>query len=62
MELFDEIEDPRELVDLVGKRLIALRQMRNVLALQVGFENQWKKGAWGSPASPTEAFYRANDK
>jgi arylsulfatase A-like enzyme len=62
MELFDEIEDPRELVDLVGKRLIALRQMRNVLALQVGFENQWKKRVWGSPARPTEAFYLANDK
>jgi arylsulfatase A-like enzyme len=62
MELYDEIEDPREQVDLAGKRLIALRQMRNVLALQVGFESQWKKRVWGSPANPTDAFYRANDQ
>ena len=62
IELFDEIEDPREHVELVGKRPIALRQMRNVLALQVGFENVWKKRLWGSPASPNEAFYNSNDK
>jgi membrane-anchored protein YejM (alkaline phosphatase superfamily) len=57
MELFDEIEDPREHTDLSGKRLIALRQMRNVLSLQVGFEQVWKKRQWGSPAKPNEAFY-----
>jgi arylsulfatase A-like enzyme len=62
MELYDEIEDPREHTELVGKRPIALRQMRNILSLQVGFENVWKKHAWGSPASPTEAFYAAQDK
>ena len=62
IELFDEIEDPREQVELVGKRPIALRQMRNVFALQAGFENVWKKRLWGSPASPIEAFYAANDK
>ena len=62
IELFDEIEDPREQVELVGKRPIAVRQMRNVLALQVGFENVWKKRLWGSPASPVEAFYEANNK
>ena len=62
IELYDEIEDPREQTELVGKRLIALRQMRNVFALQVGFENVWKKRLWGSPASPTEAFYTANDR
>ena len=60
IELYDEIEDPREHTELVGKRPIALRQMRDVLALQVGFENVWKKRPWGSPASPTEAFYSAN--
>ncbi len=60
MELFDEIEDPREQHDVVGKRPIALRQIRNVFSLQVGFENQWKERLWGSPASPVEAFYRAN--
>jgi len=62
MELYDEIEDPRERTELVGKRPIALRQMRNILSLQVGFENVWKKRAWGSPASPTEAFYAAQNK
>ena len=62
IELYDEIEDPREHTELVGKRPIALRQMRDVLALQVGFENVWKKRLWGSPASPIEAFYGANEK
>ena len=62
MELYDEIEDPREHNNLADKRLIALRQMRNVLALQVGFEQVWKKRFWGSPAKPNEAFYEANDK
>jgi arylsulfatase A-like enzyme len=60
MELFDEIEDPREQHDLVGRRPIALRQMRNVFSIQVGFENQWKKRLWGSPANPAEAFYAQN--
>lgn len=60
IELFDEIEDPREHHDVVSKRPIALRQMRNVFALQVGFENQWKKRVWGSPAKPLEAFYAAS--
>ena len=62
ISLFDEIEDPREQVDLAGQRPIALRQMRNVLALQAGFENVWKKRVWGSPANPNEAFYSANDQ
>jgi arylsulfatase A-like enzyme len=61
IELYDEIEDPREQVDLESKRPIALRQMRNLLALQVGFENVWKKRLWGSPAKPNQAFYAAND-
>ena len=62
IELFDEIEDPREHTELVNKRPIALRQMRDIFALQVGFENLWKKRTWGSPANPTEAFYEANDR
>ncbi len=60
IELFDEIEDPREHVDVVGRRPIALRQMRNLFAIQVGFENQWKKRLWGSPAKPLDAFYAAH--
>ncbi len=62
IELYDEIADPREQTEIVGKRPIALRQMRDVLALEVGFENVWKKRLWGSPANPTEAFYAANAK
>jgi arylsulfatase A-like enzyme len=60
MELFDEIEDPREQHDVLGKRPIALRQMRSVFSLQVGLENRWKKRLWGSPANVTAAFYAAN--
>jgi arylsulfatase A-like enzyme len=57
IELFDEIEDPREQEDVAGKRPIALRRVRNVFSLHVGLENRWKKRTWGSPANLTEAFY-----
>jgi arylsulfatase A-like enzyme len=57
LELFDELNDPREQEDVVGKRPIALRQMRNVLSLMVAFENRWKKRAWGTAANLSEAFY-----
>jgi hypothetical protein len=57
MELYDELRDPREQEDLIGKRPIALRQMRNVLSLIVAFENRWKKRAWGTAANLSEAFY-----
>ncbi|MGA7744354.1 MAG: sulfatase-like hydrolase/transferase [Polyangia bacterium] len=59
MELFDELDDPREQHDLSGERPIALRQMRNVFGLLVFFENRWKKQAWGSAANVGEGFYRA---
>ncbi len=59
MELYDQIEDPREQQELSAQRPIALRQMRNVLSLLVFHENQWKKKSWGSPANVTEAFYSA---
>jgi len=58
MELFDELDDPREQHDLSGERPIALRQMRNVLGLLAFFENRWKKQAWGSAANVGEGFYR----
>ncbi len=58
MELFDEVEDPREQNSVSSKRPIALRQMRNVFSLLVAYENQWKKRSWGSPANVAEAFYR----
>jgi hypothetical protein len=57
MELFDELDDPREQHDLSGERPIALRQMRNVLGPLVFFENRWKKQTWGSAANVGEGFY-----
>jgi arylsulfatase A-like enzyme len=57
MELFDELDDPREQHDLSGERPIALRQMRNVFGLLVFFENRWKKQVWGSAANVGEGFY-----
>jgi hypothetical protein len=59
MELFDEVDDPREQRDLSGQRPIALRQMRNVFGLLVYFENRWKKQTWGSAANVGDGFYRA---
>jgi arylsulfatase A-like enzyme len=59
MELFDELDDPREQRELSGQRPIALRQMRNVFGLLVFFENRWKKQQWGSAANVAEEFYRA---
>jgi arylsulfatase A-like enzyme len=59
MELFDEVDDPREQRELSGQRPIALRQMRNVFGLLVFFENRWKKQIWGSAANVGEEFYRA---
>jgi choline-sulfatase len=57
LELYDELSDPREQTDLVAKRPIALRQMRNVFSLLVAFENRWKKRAWGTAANLNESFY-----
>ncbi len=59
MELFDELDDPREQHELSGQRPIALRQMRNIFGLLVFFENRWKKQSWGSAANVGEEFYRA---
>jgi choline-sulfatase len=61
MELYDEIDDPREQRDLSGQRPIALRQMRNVLGLLVFFENRWKKQVWGTAANLSEGFYEATE-
>ena len=38
IELYDEIEDPREQKDLARERPIALRQMRNVFGLLYAYE------------------------
>jgi choline-sulfatase len=56
-ELYDELRDAREQDDLVAKRPIALREMRNVFSLIVAFENRWKKRTWGTAANLAEPFY-----
>jgi choline-sulfatase len=57
VELYDEIEDPREQKNLAAARPIAFRQMRNVFGLLYGFENRWRKRAWGTAANVTDVFY-----
>jgi choline-sulfatase len=59
LELYDELDDPREQTDLMGKRPIALRQMRNVFALLAAFEDRWNKRQWGTAANVSEPFYTA---
>ena len=57
IELYDEIEDPREQKDLVRERPIALRKMRNVFGLLYAYEAKWRKRAWGTAANVTDVFY-----
>jgi choline-sulfatase len=59
IELYDELADPAEKVDLARRRPIALRQMRNVFSLLAAYEDRWKKRSWGTAADVTEAFYNA---
>jgi arylsulfatase A-like enzyme len=59
MELYDDVKDPLEKDDLIGKRPIALRHVRNVFGLIVAYESQWRKRSWGTAANLTEAFYAA---
>ncbi len=59
LELYDEIADPREQKNLADTHALALRQMRNVLGLLVGFENRWKKPTWGTSANVSEGFAAA---
>jgi choline-sulfatase len=57
MELYDEIDDPREQKDLAADHPIALRSMRGVLGLLYAFETTWTKSRWGTAANVSEAFY-----
>jgi membrane-anchored protein YejM (alkaline phosphatase superfamily) len=57
VELFDQVKDPREQEDVAARQPIALRQLRNVFALLVSFENRWKKRSWGTAANLSESFY-----
>ncbi len=57
MELYDELADPREQKDVAADRPIALRSMRNVLALLYAYETSWSKSRWGTAANVNEAFY-----
>lgn len=62
IELYDEIQDPREQTDVAGKRPIALRQMRNVLGLLHGYEARWSKTRWGTAANLLPGFAADNDR
>ena len=57
VELYDELEDPREKSDLATRRPIALRHMRNVFGLLHAYESRWRKRAWGTAANVTDVFY-----
>jgi choline-sulfatase len=57
IELYDEIEDPREQKDLARERPIAFRSMRNVFGLLYAYEARWRKRAWGTAANVTDVFY-----
>ena len=59
LELYDELEDPRDQKNLADKHPIALRQMRNIVSVLVAHEGKWRKREWGSAASLTEGFYKA---
>ena len=59
MELYDELDDPREQKDVAADHPIALRGMRGVLGLLYAYETTWSKAQWGTAANVTEAFYAA---
>ena len=56
LELYDELDDPKEQKDLSSSRPIALRQMRGVLGLVHAFETRWSKSRWGTAANVTPDF------
>jgi arylsulfatase A-like enzyme len=57
LELYDEIEDPREQKNLAATHPIALRALRNVFGLLYAFEDRWRKRTWGTAANLQESFY-----
>jgi len=58
LELYDELEDPREQKDVAASRPIALRQMRGVLGLIHAFETRWSKSRWGTAANVSPGFVK----
>jgi choline-sulfatase len=57
VEIYDELEDPREQKNLAATHPIALRQLRNVFGLLYANEDRWRKRTFGSAANLLEAFY-----
>jgi len=58
LELYDEIEDPKEQKDIAASHPIALRQMRGVLGLIHAFESRWTKSRWGTAANVSSGFVK----
>jgi choline-sulfatase len=58
LELYDELEDPKEQKDVAASRPIALRQMRGVLGLIHAFETRWSKSRWGTAANVSPGFVK----
>jgi choline-sulfatase len=58
MELYDELDDPREQKNIAADHPIALRQMRNVFGVLYGYEQRWNKTRWGTAANLTPEFDR----
>jgi hypothetical protein len=56
LELYDELDDPREQKNIAADHPIALRQMRNVFAVLYGNEQRWNKTRWGTAANVTTDF------
>jgi arylsulfatase A-like enzyme len=59
IELYDEIQDPREQKDAAADHPVAARGMRGVLGLLYAYETTWSKSRWGTAANVTDAFYAA---
>jgi choline-sulfatase len=57
IELYDQLDDPREQKNLAATHPIALRALRNVFGLLYSFENRWRKQAWGTAANLNDVFY-----
>ncbi|HEY4185204.1 MAG TPA: sulfatase [Polyangia bacterium] len=56
LELYDELDDPREQKDIASDHPIALRQMRGVLGLLHAYETRWTKSRWGTAANVSADF------
>jgi hypothetical protein len=57
VEIYDELEDPREQKNLAASHPIALRQLRNVFGVLHANEDRWRKRTFGTAANLLEGFY-----